>query len=381
MRSSPHWHVCLAPRKRAQCVLGAEKQASSFARPIRPKKPTEMDPLRAKATPAGNSQTESAPSQLPLKPLVVVGSINADIYVEVDRLPKPGETLAAGSGYTLPGGKGANQAACAAKLGYPTYFVGQVGEDGQAIMLRDELQQCGVRTDHLRSVSGPSGQAIVMLQPGGQNSIIIVGGANTAWPELSPGQRLTSEARSLIRGAGAVLLQREVPEEINLEAAAVAESAGVTVVLDCGGADGPVSEALLQKVSVISPNETELARLTGRPTDTPDEVNGAAGLLKRQQHLSVLVKLGEQGSLLFPAVGEPLRQPAVPAPSVVDTTGAGDTFTAAYAVATLEGRSSKDALAFAALCASLCVRSKGAMPSMPDRATVDKELKATQAVA
>lgn len=88
-------------------------------------------------------------------------------------------------------------------------------------MLRDELRQCGVCTDHLRSVPGPSGQAIVMLQPGGQNSIIIVGGANTAWPELSPGQRLTSEARGLIREAGAVLLQREVPEEINLEAATV----------------------------------------------------------------------------------------------------------------------------------------------------------------
>lgn len=158
------------------------------------------------------------PSKSPQPPLVVVGSANADIYVEIERVPKEGETLSAKSGETLAGGKGANQAACGAKLSYPTYFVGQVGDDAHGSLIAGALQDCGVRLDHLAVVpSVPTGNAVVMLQPGGQNSIIIVGGANmSGWPNVLPRQHF-----EVVASAGIVLLQREIPDHVNVEVAKV----------------------------------------------------------------------------------------------------------------------------------------------------------------
>lgn len=150
-----------------------------------------------------------------------MGSANADIYVEIHRLPKEGETIAAISGQTLAGGKGANQACCAAKLSArrPTYFVGQVGEDAHGRLIEDSLtRSCGVHLSSLARVPGaPTGHAVVMLQPDGQNSIIIVGGANMCcWPDPLRRQDL-----ELLRRAGIVLLQREIPDRVNLLAAQV----------------------------------------------------------------------------------------------------------------------------------------------------------------
>lgn len=304
-------------------------------------------------------------------PLVVVGSANADIYVEVERLPAPGETLAARAGHTLPGGKGANQAACAARLSYPTFFVGQVGKDAHGSLIRDALISCGVRLEHLNSISVPTGHAVVMLQPGGQNSIIIVGGANVSWPRLEDNiSRFPMSTQQLIRRAGAVLLQREVPDAVNLEAAKIARSANVPVILDVGGADAPIPEDLLQCITILSPNETELSRLTGTRVESLEDAIGAARKCQEMGVKQVLVKLGERGSVLLTEDGNTIVQPSILAPSVLDTTGAGDTFTAAYAVALVEGQSLADSLQFAAAAASLCVRIKGAIPSMPDRKAV-----------
>jgi len=303
------------------------------------------------------------------RPLVVVGSANADLVFTIDRLPKPGETLAASSLETIPGGKGANQAAAAAKLGYPTYFCGQVGQDANASMLKESLSGCGVNLMHLREVQGASGTALILLQKSGENSIVIVGGANQShW-------QLTDNIKQLLQSAGAVLLQREIPEEINVQVAQIASSAGVPVFLDAGGVEGPISPALLSSLAVLSPNETELARLTGKPTHTLELVQAAASELMQLGVKSVLVKLGADGSLLLPGPGlVPIRQAAIPAPEVVDTTGAGDCFTAAYAVAVLEGKGGAEALRFASAAASICVRRKGAMPSLPVRPEVQELL-------
>ncbi|XP_024376594.1 uncharacterized protein [Physcomitrium patens] len=309
-------------------------------------------------------------------PLVVVGSVNADIYVEVERLPVEGETIAARSGQTLPGGKGANQAACAARLSYPTFFCGQVGLDGHANLVKDALASAGVRLDHVNTVDSPTGHAVVMLQPGGKNSIIIVGGANVAWPKLEDGiSRLTANAQQLIKRAGAVLLQREIPDAVNLEAAKVAKSAGVPVIMDAGGAEGPIPEELLKHVTVLSPNESELARLTAMPTNSLEKILLAAAKVQEMGVQQVLVKMGETGSVLVSGKEPPIYQPAILAPTVVDTTGAGDTFTASYAVALIERQTPAEALRFAAAAASICVRSKGAMPSMPERKAVLQLLK------
>ncbi|KAG2497847.1 hypothetical protein HYH03_004114 [Edaphochlamys debaryana] len=304
------------------------------------------------------------------KPLVVVGSVNADLVLPIERLPKPGETLAAASIETVPGGKGANQAAAAARAGYPTFFVGQFGKDDpNAALLRGALRGCGVDLAHSADIAGPCGTALILLQAGGENSIIIVGGANQAAWNLSDG------VKQLIAGAGAVLLQREIPEPVNVEVAQLAKAANVPVFLDAGGVEGPIAPELLSCLAVLSPNETELNRLTGMPTDTEEQIQSAAEALMAKGVKAVLVKLGGDGSLLLPGHGEaPIRQKAIRAPEVVDTTGAGDCFTATYAVAVLEGKPAPAALQFASAAASICVQRRGAMPSLPARAEVEELL-------
>ncbi|KAK9906897.1 hypothetical protein WJX75_009892 [Coccomyxa subellipsoidea] len=304
-----------------------------------------------------------------LKPLVVVGSINADLVLEVERLPKDGETLGASSLNTFPGGKGANQAAAAARLQHPTYIIGQVGKDANASLLRDALSDAGVRLDHLKEVNGPSGTAVILLQPSGENSILIVGGANTAAWDFD------DAALELLRSAGAVLLQREIPEEVNAHVAGIAAAAGVPVLLDCGGVEGPILPDLLKNISILSPNETELARLTGKGTESEEEAAAAAQLMLEQGVDTVLVKRGTSGSLQICKADGSLTQPIFPVDKVVDTTGAGDCFTGAYAVATLEGKGSADALKFAAAASALCVQKAGAMPSLPSREEVLRLLK------
>ncbi|XP_019193716.1 PREDICTED: uncharacterized protein LOC109187822 [Ipomoea nil] len=305
-------------------------------------------------------------------PLVVVGSANADIYVEIARLPQEGETVSAKTGQTLAGGKGANQAVCGGKLAYPTYFMGQVGEDAHGKLIVEALEGGGVFLDHLRTVAhAPTGHAVVMLQEDGQNSIIIVGGANMSyWPESLPEEYL-----EVVRNAGIVLLQREIPDSVNIQVAKAARSAHVPIILDAGGVDSPVPSELLSVVDIFSPNETELARLTKMPTENFEQIKQAVEKCHDMGVNQVLVKLGDKGSALFAKGEEPVRQPIIKAEKVIDTTGAGDTFTAAFAVALVEGKSKKECLAFAAAAASLCVQVKGAIPSMPERKRVLNLLK------
>lgn len=300
-------------------------------------------------------------------PLVVVGSANADIYVEIDRLPKEGETISAKTGQTLAGGKGANQAACGAKLSYPTYFVGQVGEDAHGKLITEALKNGGVNLDCVRNLSDvPTGHAVVMLQPDGQNSIIIVGGANmSCWPE-----KLSDEDLEVVRKAGVVLLQREIPDLVNIQVAKAAKSAGVPVILDAGGMDAPMPPELLNVVDIFSPNESELARLTCMSTESFEQIGQAVVKCHKMGVKQVLVKLGAKGSALFIEGEKPIKQTIISAARVLDTTGAGDTFTAAFAVALVEGKTKEECMRFAAAAASLCVQVKGAIPSMPDRTSV-----------
>jgi len=203
--------------------------------------------------------------------------------------------------------------------------------------------------DYVTTVEGvPTGHAVVMLQPGGQNSIIIVGGANAAWPRLEDGRLISSHVQLLIKRAGAVLLQREIPDAVNLEAAKIAKSADVPVIMDAGGAEGPIPDELLKGVTVLSPNETELARLTAMPTNSLKEILQAAAKVQEMGVKQVLVKMGENGSVLVRHGEPPIFQPAISAPVVVDTTGAGDTFTTAFTVALIESQTPAEALRFAA---------------------------------
>lgn len=324
-------------------------------------------PVLSSAIDPSKTQAPVTPIPSTSPPLLVVGSANADIYVEIDRLPKEGETISAKTGQTLAGGKGANQAACGGKLSYPTYFLGQVGEDAHGKLITEALENGGVRLNYLSTVAAaPTGHAVVMLQSDGQNSIIIVGGANmNCWPET-----LSEEELEVVKNAGIVLLQREIPDSVNIQVAKTARNAGVPVILDAGGMDAPLPQGLLNCVDILSPNESELSRLTVMPTESFEQITEAVVLCHKMGIKQVLVKLGAKGSALFVEGEDPIKQPAISAARVIDTTGAGDTFTAAFAVALVEGKPRKECLKFAAAAASLCVQVKGAIPSMPDRKSV-----------
>mmetsp|Transcript_39287 Transcript_39287/g.97325 ORF Transcript_39287/g.97325 Transcript_39287/m.97325 type:complete len:708 (-) Transcript_39287:172-2295(-) len=319
----------------------------------------------------GGSSADGAPR----KQLLVVGSANADVIVEVERLPASGETVCARGTEgvrVVPGGKGCNQAIAVSRLGQHSIasrFIGQLGADAQGEMLEATMAAHGVDVSGCgRQAGRASGQGFVFLQPNGTISSVVVEGANGCWPSLP-----MDECVALVQGCSTVLLQREVPEEINEAIASAAAALGVPVLQDIGGADRPISDAHLQRCALLSPNKPELARLTGLPVETEEQLMAAVNSLRDRGARRVLVTLGAQGSLLVGEDGSVLRQPALPIPGgvAIDETGAGDCFRAAFAVAMAEGRAAEECMRFAAAAGALAVSRLGAVPSIPSREEVE----------
>lgn len=306
------------------------------------------------------------------RPIVIVGSLNADLVVCVPRFPGPGETLTGTDFARFPGGKGANQAYGVARLGGPAHIVGQVGADDHGAWLVEHLRVGGVDTTHVARVPGqPTGVALITIDASGQNHIVIVAGANGV---LTP-DRLAASLPA-IRAARVILLQLEIPLDTVLTAAREARSAGATVVLDPAPAR-ELPDACLASADLITPNETELAALTGGGVlaDDHDRRRRMAALRTRGAR-RVLLKAGARGAWLLDDGGEQ----HVPAHrvDVVDTTAAGDAFNAALAVVLAEGGAPAGALQFAAAAAAISVTRRGAQPSMPTRDEVTAFLGAAQ---
>lgn len=324
----------------------------------------------------GSSAAEGA-----RKEVLVVGSANADVIIEVGRLPTAGETVVAREPHgvrVVPGGKGCNQAIAVARLGAGTTarFVAQLGADSHGEMLCRTLAEHGVDiAGCARQPDGASGQGFVFLEPSGTVSSVVVAGSNGCWPDL------TAEACArLVAGASAVLLQREVPESVNEAIAQAACEQQIPVLQDVGGEERHISDAQLRRCALISPNLSELHRLTGLPVESEEEVLHAANALRERGAQAVLVTLGARGAVLVAADGSVHRQPALTVPGgvVVDETGAGDCFRAAYALALVEGAPTSHCLAFAAAAGALAVSRLGAVPSIPSRSEVDALLAATR---
>ena len=303
-------------------------------------------------------------------PVLVVGSLNADIIIEINRFPKSGETLntrTPDTGVMVPGGKGANQAVAASRLsggtGRKAQFVCMFGNDSHAKKLEQVLVDNKLDISGCSSVEKPSGQAFIFLEANGSNSILIVGGSNVCWPADVKG------FEALVKGASCVLLQREIPEYINEAVADAAFKAGVPVVQDVGGEERPISAALLSKLSYLCPNETELERIAGMPTATEEQIVAAAVAVQKRGVKNVLVTLGGDGAILVSEGGKITRQKALPVPGdkPVDTTGAGDCFRAAFVVALVEGRPIGECLEFASAAGAITVSRMGAIPSLPTR--------------
>eukprot|EP00475_Leptophrys_vorax_P022533 TRINITY_DN3067_c0_g1_i2.p1 TRINITY_DN3067_c0_g1~~TRINITY_DN3067_c0_g1_i2.p1 ORF type:complete len:320 (-),score=95.50 TRINITY_DN3067_c0_g1_i2:68-1027(-) len=305
-----------------------------------------------------------------IRPLLVIGSVNGDRFIKVSAPPAKGETIK-GSMTSSAGGKGANQAVCARRLGAQTSFAALLGDDSDGNALLDMLKSEFVDVSQCKQIPNcPTGTALIFSYPDGDNSIVIIGGANDAWLDEAKsygnGSVLSDRLIQSVQDASIVLLQREIPHEINLAVAELAFRNNVPVVLDVGGEDKPLDQGIFKFLHVISPNETELARITGLPTETDEDVANAARKLLEAGVQNVLVKLGSRGSVMFSSSSsEVLQQEVFPVDKIVDTTGAGDCFTAAFSVGLTRGMKFKEAMRFASAAASICIQSFGAMPSMP----------------
>lgn len=283
----------------------------------------------------------------------VVGSANLDIVVQVPHHPVAGETVLGGDHMRIPGGKGANQAVAAARLGRSVAFVGCVGGDPAGVELWDALVADGIDVSFLRSVAdAPSGIALITVGPDGDNSIVVSPGANALVDEQQ-----IADAADLLQLAKVTLLQLEVPVNAVTEAA---EAAGGLVILNPAPAQALTSR-LLESVDVLVPNETELALLSGSSVATTfDEIVDQARLLPSAR---TVVTLGAQGALLVDETD--VHHQAAPAVDAVDTTAAGDSFCAALADVLSEGGSLTDAIAWGVMVGAATTLRRGAQSSLP----------------
>lgn len=302
-----------------------------------------------------NSRMSSAP-----KPIVVVGSITMDMVTCTPQIPRIGQTVIGTSFSTTPGGKGANQAVAAARLGYPVQFLGHVGNDLYGPQLIENLSRSGVDTSFMTPIVGSSGLAPIFLAEDGQNAIVVVPGANGNVTPTYVDQHL-----EVIRNAGMVLCQLELPIPTIDHTLAVCAELGVPVMLDPAPA-APLREQVWKRVAWFTPNESEAAFYLD-DSSSPESV--AQHLLDRGLG-AVALKRGGEGAYVATADGKAgwVKPYAVEA---IDTVAAGDCFNGAFAVALLEGKDPWKAAQFACAASAISVTRCGAQASMPTRADVD----------
>lgn len=296
--------------------------------------------------------------------VTVVGSLNMDLVIRTPRIPKPGETIIGTDFHTVPGGKGANQAVAAARLGADVSMVGRVGRDAFAKSLLDNLSAAGV--DHVFVTQDPdaaTGVALIAVDDSGQNSIVVASGANM---RLSPAD--VDAASAAIAAAAVLLLQLESPLESVTQAAKVARAHGVKVILNPAPAR-PLPASLLSLVDVLIPNESETALLTDLPVGEQAEVERAAEALRKMGVGTVVLTLGDRGALLAQSGGTELFPAFEVEP--VDTTAAGDAFVGGFAFALAAGRPLAEAVRWGNAAGALATTKLGAQPSLPTRQALE----------
>lgn len=299
------------------------------------------------------------------KPIVVVGSINVDLVTNAEHIPAAGETVH-GNGFQIhPGGKGANQAVAVARLGYPVQMIGKIGTDALGGQLWTHLEDAGVNLDGVERVEGPSGTAVIIVGPGGENCIVVTPGANA---QVTPDY--VDRHLEMIRNAGLVLTQLEVPLETVEHLAKICSREGVPLVLDPAPARS-LPKRLLQQVRWFTPNETEASFYSddGQSNSTPGMT---AQSLLAQGPAGVILKMGARGAYL--AVDGTEQQLSAMPVAAVDTTAAGDALNGAFAVGLMSGRSAAESVRFAVAAASLSVTKHGAQASMPTLEEVTRAL-------
>lgn len=305
-----------------------------------------------------------------MKPIIVFGSINLDLVTKIHRLPMKGETLRGSAFFTTAGGKGANQAVAAVRLGATTHLVGRLGDDQFGSQLLAGLKEAGVETAGiLVDPDASSGVAVITVDNAGENNIIIVAGANERVCQQDV-ERLSP----LLPGAAALLLQFEIGIPAVLAAAQAAHRAGVRVILDPAPAQTELPPKLYPLVDIITPNQVEASQLVGFTVDGQATARQAAVELRRRGVRVAIVKLGDRG-VLCATNTETFFIPAFSV-ATVDTVAAGDAFNGGLAVALAEGHSLREAVIWGAAAGALTTTKAGAQSALPDRATFEAFLKA-----
>jgi ribokinase len=303
------------------------------------------------------------------KKIVVVGSSNTDMIIKVPWLPKPGETILGGKFFTAAGGKGANQAVGAARAGGDVIFLARIGDDMFGQKAKEGFIKDNINVDYvLTDESEPSGVALILVAPDGENVIAVAGGANSC---LSPSD--VEKQSDVISSADILLGQLETPLETIHKAVSIASAGGVKVILNPAPAQ-KLSDDLLGKISILTPNESEAQLLTGIKVDSDEDAAKAADVLMGKGVQIVLLTMGSKGAYIATAEFKEL----IPGFKVkaVDATAAGDVFNGALAVAIAQNKPIREAVSFANAAAALSVTKLGAQPSAPMKEQIDKFLKA-----
>ena len=296
--------------------------------------------------------------------IVVLGSINMDLVGAVSRFPSPGETVLGGDFYTAPGGKGANQAVAAARMGASVRMIGRVGTDVFAPTLLDNLRANGVDvTGVTQDPDAPSGVAMVLLDASHENRIVVLSGANMRCDDTQ-----VDAAALALQGADALMLQCELPSAVSLEAARIAREMGIRVVWDPAPADAFPPEAH-KLVDVLTPNQAEATALTGTDVTDAASAESAARAFVQRGVRAVVVKLGEAGASYLSDADSGYIPPFEV--DALDTVAAGDAFGAAMTCALAEGKPLPDAVRYGAAAGALAATRPGAQEAMPTRSEVE----------
>lgn len=299
--------------------------------------------------------------------IVVAGSLNMDMVTHVDHIPRAGETILGGEARLVPGGKGANQAYAAGKLGGRVVMLGAVGADSSGGRMARNLASVQVDTGRIRqSEQVSSGAAWICVNSEGNNAIVVIPGANQCCDA-----GYIRENRQVIEECGYLLVQLEIPMEAAAEAVSIAHQAGRYVILNPAPGRDDIPPEVFPMVDLITPNETELFQLTGESAQDPsmEEIERQAEKVLEMGVGSVLVTLGEKGSLLVSP--ESKRRFKAQKVKAVDTTAAGDCFNGALAVRLSEGCGLEDAILFAGAASAIAVQREGAQTSIPDRNEIE----------
>lgn len=295
--------------------------------------------------------------------IAVLGSINMDLMIRSAKLPLPGETVIADAKVENPGGKGANQAVAAARMGAEVTMIGCVGDDSFAEELVQNLEAEGVQTQLVsRKRETTSGVAVVMVETSGENAILVVPGANGL---VGPAE--LEQARQVICDSDVLLMQLEVPVETVIAAAAIAREAGVPVILDPAPAPAHFPAELLD-VDLICPNQSEAAALLGQSVGSVEEAALVSELVQLGPRRAIIT-LADQGAVLFD--GEYVETVAAFEVDAVDSTAAGDAFAAGLAVRLAEQADLKEAVRFASAAGALAASGAGAQSAMPTREQIE----------